>query len=340
MQYDTLSEVLRSIRLRGTVFFHLQGSAPWVVESPPTSEIAAAVIPGAEHVMAYHVVTQGSCWVGVVGAQPLRVEQGDIVLFAHGDRHVLSSTPHMRAERPVDPRIFPAHPGPPYFVTVRDDQAALDVAQRVVGSENTTLVCGFLGCDVRPFNPLIASLPRLLHERAGDDSGDGWLAQFIRSCGAGSDRTRPGAEAVLERMSEMMLLDVVRRHLETLPENQTGWLGGLRDRFVGRALVLLHGRPAEDWTIDRLADEIGLSRSALHERFVQFTGQPPMQYLTSWRMQLAGGLLRQTGAEVTAIALEVGYESVAAFSRAFKRATGMAPTSWRREAVLTREKHG
>lgn len=333
MERDTLSEVLRSIRLRGTVFFQLQGGTPWVVESPPASEIAAVVIPGAEHVMAYHVVTKGSCWVGVVGSQPVRVAEGEIVVFAHGDRHVLSSAPDMRAARSVDPEHFPAREGPPYFVSVRGDTATLAAPGPSAGGESTTVVCGFLGCDVRPFNPLIASLPRLLHVRAEEELNDGWLAQFVRSCGAGTGSLRPGDAAVLERMSEMMVLDLVRRHFDTLPENQSGWLGGLRDRFVGRALVRLHADPARGWTIDELADEVGLSRSALHERFVQFTGQPPMQYLANWRMQVAAGLLRQTGAEVTSIALEVGYESVAAFSRAFKRATGVTPTRWRRDSA-------
>jgi len=333
VEHDTLSEVLRSIRLRGTVFFQLHGDAPWVVESPPTSEIAATVIPGAEHVMAYHVVTQGSCWVGVVGAPPVRAEQGDIVVFAHGDRHVLSSAPEMRAERAVDPQLFPAQAGPPYFVNVRGDTAMLAEEDSAGADRKTVLVCGFLGCDVLPFNPLIASLPRLMHERAGVEEDEAWLAQFVRSCGSGAGGMRPGDAAVLERMSEMMVLDLIRRHVNRLTDQQSGWLGGLRDRHVGRALVRLHARPTEDWTIEKLADEVGLSRSALHDRFVQFTGQPPMQYLTCWRMQLAAGLLRRRGAQVTSVALDVGYESVAAFSRAFKRVTGVAPSRWRGETT-------
>ncbi len=157
MEHDTLSEVLRSIRLRGTVFFHMQGSAPWVAESPPTSEIAQLIMPGAEHVMAYHVLTEGSCWVGVVGEKPVRVERGDIVVFAHGDRHVLSSAPEMRAQRTVDPRLFPPRERPPYFVSVHGEEVKLADPQdpRSIGHE--TLVCGFLGCDTSPFNPLIAT---------------------------------------------------------------------------------------------------------------------------------------------------------------------------------------
>lgn len=333
MPNDTLSDVLRSIRLRGAVFFRLQGSANWVVESPPTHEIAAQVLPGAEHVMAYHVVTRGSCWVGVVGEPPVRAECGDIVVFAHGDSHVLSSAPHMRAARTVNPQIFASRQGPPFFVNVDGDEAALAASDEDPAAEHTTLVCGFLGCDLRPFNPLIASLPRLMHEKPGKDSDDSWLPQFMRFSHMGASQQRPGYAAVLERVSEAMLLDLVRRRLARQPEGSAGWLNGLHDRFVGEALALLHGRPAEHWTIDRLSDEVGLSRSALHERFLQFTGQPPLQYLASWRMQLAAGRLRQSSASVTSIALEVGYESMAAFSRAFKRATGVSPTQWRRDAL-------
>ena len=145
-----------------------------------------------------------------------------------------------------------------------------------------------------------------------------------------SQNRRPGAEAVLERMSEMMFVDAVRRYVDTLPEESSGWLAGLRDRHVGRALALLHDEPARDWTVEALAGEVALSRSALYDRFVQLVGQPPMQYLTQWRMQIAAGLLRETSAPVASIALEVGYDSEAAFARAFKRLTGTPPAAWRR----------
>jgi transcriptional regulator GlxA family with amidase domain len=145
-----------------------------------------------------------------------------------------------------------------------------------------------------------------------------------------SNQRRPGGEAVLEQMSEMLFVEVLRRYADSLPPEQTGWLAGMRDPVVGRALALLHERPAEAWTLDRLGEEAGLSRSSLHERFVHFTGQRPMQYLTQWRMQVAAGLLRDTTAKVVDIARQVGYESEAAFSRAFRREVGVAPGGWRR----------
>lgn len=334
MRHDTLSEVLRSIRLRGAVFFHMQGEAPWVIEAPPAGDIASTVMPGAEHVMAYHVVTRGACWAAVVGSPPVRVEQGDIIVFARGDAHVLSSVPGMRASYTINPLLFPPQQRPPFSVVVQGESVSSADYDQEVWPERTMLVCGFLGCDARPFNPLIGSLPRLLIVRAKDDASDGWLAQFIRFAVSESSQKRPGGKAVLERMSELMFVDLLREYIDGLAGEQAGWLGGLRDRIVGRALALMHERPAENWTIDSLADMVGLSRSALHERFVHFTGQPPMQYLASWRMQLAAGLLRESGAGLAAIALEVGYESAAAFSRAFKRATGVPPAQWRRDNAL------
>ena len=197
-----------------------------------------------------------------------------------------------------------------------------------VDADDTVLVCGFLGCDLRPFNPLIAALPRMLHLKAV--AGQGWIGQFVQLATSESSRMRPGAEAMLERMSEMMFVDAVCRHVDSLQGADRGWLAGLRDRFVGRALSLMHEDPAADWSVEDLGARVGLSRSALHERFAEIIGQPPMQYLANWRMQVAAGLLRTTNSTVLSIAREVGYESEAAFTKAFKRLMGVPPSVWRR----------
>jgi AraC-like DNA-binding protein len=197
-----------------------------------------------------------------------------------------------------------------------------------VADADAILVCGFLGCDLRPFNPLVAALPRVIHlpaARAGS-----WVARVIDQAVDESNNRRPGGDAVLERLSEMMFVDATRRYLDTLPENATGWLAGLRDRYVGRALALMHERPDHQWTIDALGTEVGLSRSALHERFLQYVGQAPIQYLANWRIQVGARLLRESNRNVATIAQEVGYDSEAAFSRAFKRMVGVPPASWRR----------
>lgn len=182
---------------------------------------------------------------------------------------------------------------------------------------------------MRPFNPLLAALPRLLHVRREAGSPGDSLDQLLDFTVAESREKRAGGECVRLRLSELMFVEVVRRHLESLPVEQTGWLAGLRDETIGRALGLLHERPAQAWTLESLARETGLSRSALADRFSHFVGQPPMQYLTSWRLQLAARLLADSTAKVASVALEVGYESEAAFSRAFKKATGVPPAAWR-----------
>jgi AraC-like DNA-binding protein len=326
MTQDTLSDVLRGVRLRGAVFFHISGNSDWAAEAPGAKEIAPLLMPGVEHVMEYHAVAQGSCWAGIPDGPSVQLFAGDVVMFPHGDAHVVSSAPGMRG-----------NPDPSWLSGVKVDQLPLRIAYNGQGvlssatperSADATIVCGFLGCDLQPFNPLIAALPRLLHLRATDD--DAWIAKFTQQAVTESHTRRPGGEAMLARMSEMMFVDAVRRYADHLPTQSAGWLAGLRDRFVGRALALMHEQPAQDWTIDELGRRVGLSRSALHERFVQLIGVPPMQYLTQWRMQAAARLLLETRATVATIAFDVGYDSEAAFARAFKRLVGKPPAAWRR----------
>ena len=327
MTIETLSDVLRSVHLRGAVFYYLSYGHEWAAEAPPAKEIAGTVIPGAEHVMEYHVITKGSGWAAIVGESPVRLETGDIVMFPHGDSHVMSSAPGIRPTR------FSAD----WIHTTRNDPKPIPVVFHTLNEFSygapapespTNVACGFLGCDLRPFNPLIAALPRLLHIPAASDGA--WISQVMLQAVTTSQNKRPGGEAVLERISEMMFVDAVRRYVERLPEGSTGWLAGLRDRQVGHALALIHENPARAWTIDALADEIALSRSAFYDRFMRLIGQPPAQYLMQWRMQVAANLLRQSRAPVASIALDVGYESEASFARAFKRQVGTPPATWRR----------
>lgn len=328
MSGDILSDVLRSVRLRGAVFYYLNCGEEWAAEAPAAHEFADVVMPGADHVMEYHVITKGTGWAAVRGERPVRLAAGDIVLFPHGDAHVLSSAPDLPGlPRPrgwmIETRDVPK-PMPVNFHSATECTFGAPAPQL-----STNVACGFLGCDLRPFNPLIAGLPRLLHLPASDEAA--WIAQLMQQAVAASQSRRPGSGVVLERLSEMMFVDAIRRYAESLPEGAAGWLAGLRDRHVGRALALMHRDAARDWTVDALASEVALSRSALYDRFVQLVGQPPMQYLTHWRMQMAANLLRDGRASVAAIALDVGYESEAAFSRAFKRATGTPPAAWRRQ---------
>lgn len=330
MSGDTLSDLLRTVRLRGAIFYLVEGASPWVAEAPPAREIIPGIMPGVEHMIEFHGLAAGSCWAATTGASPIRMTAGDVVLFPQGDAHVMSSAPGLRAPHEVKDLFFAPRPAQlPFSLTA--ESPAVTAARLDGGGERATLICGFLGLDARPFNPLLAALPRVLHLPGHVLGAESWVTAFLRTAVAESNLKRPGGEAVLERMSEMLFVEVLRRYVDSLPPEQTGWLAGLRDPIVGRALSVIHQKPAEAWTIERLGSEAGLSRSSLHERFVHFIGQPPMQYLTNWRMQLAAGRLRDTDAKVVDVALDVGYESEAAFSRAFKRVVGVSPGAWRRE---------
>lgn len=340
MSGDALSDVLRVVRLRGALFYYVEGAAPWVAASPRAAEIISAILPGSGHMIGFHGVVRGSCWAAMQGEEPIRLEAGDIVFFPQGDAHVMSSARGMRGPTPSRDFYFsPRPPQLPYALSLQGEEvstARLDGG----GREQATLACGFLGLEAGPFNPLLDSLPRLLAVRGESLGPDSWVTTFMRAVVAESNQRRPGGEALLERMSEMLFVEVLRSHLESLPPERTGWLAGMRDPSVGRALSLLHEKPGEPWTMESLSREAGLSRSSLHERFVGFLGLPPMQYLTRWRMQVAAGLLRDTEAKLVEISLETGYESEAAFSRAFKREVGISPGAWRRARRRVRRDSG
>ena len=307
------------MRLKGAVFFDVTCLPPWVEETPHGAKIVHSLMPGAEHLIPYHVVTRGGCWAGITGDEPVRLSAGDIIVFPHGDAHVMSSAPGMRLEQPKDLSLYRQPP---------DAQLPVRVQVGKGGQDVTELVCGYLGCDASPFNPLVAALPRLLVIGDREGGSPGWLMRFVEVALAESRGKRAGGESILARLSELMFVEVLRRHLARLGQEQTGWLAGLRDAHTGRALSLLHERPGHAWTLEDLAREVGLSRSALAERFTQLVGQPPMQYLAQWRMQVAAGML-SSGSKVIEAALEVGYDSEASFSRAFKRLVGLPPAAWR-----------
>jgi AraC-like DNA-binding protein len=319
MSVDTLSEVLRAVRLTGAVFFSVDAAAPWVAETPAARELGPHIMPGVEHVIEYHVLTAGTCWGGLIDETPVQLQAGDVIVFPQGDAHVMSSAPGMRgpfAREPMDQAQTTRLP-----VSVRIDGG---------GPDRSELICGFLGCDARPFNPLLATLPRVLHvPRAA--AGDGLLEHFIKLALAESNAQRSGGVCVLARLSELLFVEIVRRYIATLPPESTSWLAGLRDPSIGRVLGKLHDRPAHAWSLEELAREAGLSRSVLAERFAHFVGMPPMQYLMQWRMQLAASLLTNTALSLAEIAERVGYGSETALSRAYKRSVGMAPADWRRE---------
>jgi AraC-like DNA-binding protein len=326
MSTDALSDVLSAVRLSGSVFFDVTAKSPWVAEAPPAAQIADEVMPGAQHVIEYHVVTHGTCWISLVGDptfEPIKLKEGDIAVIPQGDPHVVSSAPGMRAEPD-----FEAHRRP-------DDANTLPFAIQTGGDGpgDTHLICGFFSCDARPFNPLLDSLPRFMRFSRDTPGPHGLLDQFIRFATTETGNKRAGSQSILNRLSELMFVEVIRMYMDQLVNNNTGWLAGLRDPLVGRALTLLHARPAHPWTLEELASQAATSRSALADRFTQIVGCPPIQYLTQWRMQIAAKLLADPSVKVAAVAHDVGYESEAAFSRTFKKFVGRSPSQWRTGAT-------
>ena len=204
------------------------------------------------------------------------------------------------------------------------------------GGNRTEFVCGFLACDKRLCRPLLQALPRMLHVPLGDGPDASWLVDSLERGVQESNAPGPGAHAMLARLAELLFVEAIRRYTQSLPPTQVGWLAALRDAHVGRALALLHADPSRHWTVEDLAREVGVSRTVLGGRFADFIGEPPMQYLTRWRLAIAAQALGSTNEAVSRIAERVGYDSESAFNRAFKREFELPPAAWRRLARAKR----
>ena len=314
---DALSDVLRIVRLSGAVFMDAEFTAPWCVGEPAGVEVCIEHLPDAQHIVIYHLLTEGTVDVSLPGSAPVSARAGDLVIIPSGAAHALGSD--LSRPRADGARLI-VRRGPDDVPQVRHGG----------GGEVTRMVCGYLACDSSLFDTVLAALPRVMVVSMREGPGAQWLASSIRFSIAESAAQRAGAGTVLAKLSELMFVEAIRRYIEGLPAEQTGWLAGLRDRFVGKTLTLIHSKPAHPWTVEELAGTVGLSRSALAERFTGLIGQPPMQYLTRWRLQLAANLLRASSRNVASVAAGVGYDSEAAFSRAFKRELGITPAAWRR----------
>lgn len=318
---DVLSDVLRGVRLTGALFFDMKAHAPWVGTTPKASVIASLVMPDAERVICFHILVAGDAWAALEdgSSPPMRLSAGDVVIAAKGDSHFLSSAPGMRGEPDLGfYRRSVGHPLPVPHV----------LNETAGGPESCHFVCGYLGCDLRPFNPLIEGLPRLFAAHASTAS-QGWLSSLLRTAVDETDDNGAGREILLAKLAELIFVDALRKYVGELEGHSRGWFSGLRDRHVGGALKLIHGRPAENWTLDSLSREVGLSRSAFADRFNVYVGSPPIEYLARWRVQLAAKLLDE-GVDIAEAADKVGYASPAAFNRVFKRFVGTAPGAWRR----------
>jgi AraC-like DNA-binding protein len=316
---DALSDVLRVARLTGGVFLNAEFFAPWCIAARLAPEHCGPTIGPASHLIIFHYIVEGELHVRVEGAEgrPLALEAGEVVLLPRNDLHLMGSDLNLPAvqasqiiQAPRNGGLFSIHHG---------GEGA-----------RTRLVCGFLGCDRAESNPVISTLPPVLKFNLEGGAAAQWIDSTFQYAAEEVAAGRPGSETVLAKLSELLFVEAVRRHAESLPQDETGWLAGLRDPYVARALALLHRDIARPWDMDNLGREVGLSRSAFADRFIRLIGVPPIHYLASWRMQVATQKLRDTSASLAQVAEMVGYNSEAAFSRAFKRAVGSAPATWRR----------
>lgn len=325
---DPISDVLDTIRLQGAVFFLWEPRSPFGVGVADGERLSRHLLPLSDCIVSFHIVTEGPCWAAVHGEAPLRLETGDTLLLPRGDAYKIGDTPQFpsAADERDSIRFFEAMASGELPPIVADGE----------GPASNRLICGFLGCRLRPYNPLLASLPRMIRipaPRGGQDP----LSSLIDFAMTSARQSEGGERCLLLRLSEVMFVEVVRRHLRERSSEESGWLSAVQDPVIGRALRLLHAEPAFGWNLDRLAERVGASRSVLSERFRRLVGLPPMTYLTHWRMQVAANRMIETRGKIYTIARDVGYDSEAAFSRAFKRIVGTAPKSWRESAAGSAE---
>ncbi|HEX7944650.1 MAG TPA: AraC family transcriptional regulator [Phenylobacterium sp.] len=315
---DALSDLLSVVGLSGGVFIDAEFTEPWSVAGRVSAEACRPFMTPPQEVIGFHYVTEGRFRVRIEGEPECEIGAGEAVMLPRNDMHAFGYG------RDLPPILISDLIQPPN---------ALGMSRMVHGGggPRTRLICGFLGGNEQ-LRPLLVGLPRVMPLRLADLPGGDWLEGGLAYAAQTLAEGRPGAATVLTKISELLFTELVRHYLGELPPEQTGWLAGLRDPIAGRALSLLHTRVAEPWTTEALAGEVAMSRSAFADRFTAVVGQPPMRYLTAWRMQLAQQKLRETHANVAQIAFDVGYESEAAFARAFRRECGVPPAQWRRDA--------
>jgi AraC-like DNA-binding protein len=321
---DPLSDILNSLKLEGAVFIDAEFSAPWCVRSSYGLNNAEPLLPEGGHVVFFHLVTRGSCKVRLAeGGETQEAVAGDLIMFPHDDQHLLGS----------DLDLLPVASAGTIRGAASDGAQLVKLKMDAGGGAGTHCVCGFVVCNRALLRPFLDALPRLLRVPVGDGPAAALVQELVRTGVSESSAERPGSASIRTKLSELLFVEAMRRYADNLPPGRRGWLAGLQDLHIGRALSLLHADPGNAWTVDALARQVGLSRSALAERFVELVGQTPIQYLTRWRLALAAQALREENTPISRLAERSGYESEAAFSRAFKREFGMAPSAWRAAAA-------
>jgi AraC-like DNA-binding protein len=317
---DVLSEVLKAVKLDGAVFYNGEFSAPWCAHEPDSPTMASYLSVGAKHVIIFHLITEGRAYARMEGIdRPVSLTAGDIVVFPRGDAHIMGNG------SPVAPMDSAGE-------LQRVLSEGVTVSRCGGGGALTKIICGYMTCDLHLSHIFLSGLPPILKVNIRNDESGQWLEQSIRLSIDRADAGKPGVEAVRAKLSEVLFIETLRRYIDRLPPKQTGWLAGVRDPDVGKALALLHRRPAHPWTIAALANEVGTSRSVLAERFRRYLSETPIAYLTRWRLQLGAQKLTTTSNSVAEIAAEVGYESEPAFNRAFKREFDLPPARFRSQS--------
>ena len=314
---DAFTEILSGVKLSGALFFVAEFSAPWGFAAPASSTAAALLAPGAAHLVLYDFVIDGGALAQLTDGQSVELKPGDIVIFPHRDAHQITSVTGAIA------------PFPDYGISAKIQSRDLRALQAGGGGDTSRIVRGYMTCDPHLSRPIRSGLPPLFKVNVRSDRSGQWLEHSIMHLVEEAASGHVGSEAMLSKLSEALFVDTLRRYIAGLPEQQVGWLAGARDPIVGKSLGLLHTRIAHPWTMANLAEQVGISRSALVERFTRYLSEPPMTYLTRWRLQLAARSLASTARGVAEIAADVGYESEAAFNRAFKREFGQPPGRYR-----------
>jgi AraC family transcriptional regulator, alkane utilization regulator len=317
---DALSDLLQVVKLNGALFLEGRLTSPWCVEVDPSTG-AAIMLRQYNPVLFFHIVAEGRCRMRFTdGGDALELSTGDLVLIPRGDTHLLGS----------DLQLAPVKSG---VVVRRSATGGMFSIDHGGGGDEARILCGYMSCDKTLCRMLLDALPRVVHASLGNGASADWLMSLARRGARENAAPSPGSGTLRAKLAELLFVEAVGRYIESLPADQTGWLAGLRDRYVGRALGLMHQQPAREWTADDLAESVGLSPSALRQRFTDLLGQPPMQYLTRWRLTLAASKLRSSDRAIAQIAGEFGYESESAFNRAFKREFEMPPAAWRRQST-------
>lgn len=314
---DALSEVLRHVRLTGAIFLRAEMSEPWGFRAPAAGGASALLTPGTEHLVMFHLITEGEAIVRVDGCEPVHLAPGEIVVLPRGDAHVLE---HGAGAELVDTSsLLPAIL-----------KGAVLSERGGGGGPMTRFVCGYVGCDGRAERLFLRSLPPVFKVAVrGDDSGE-WIESAIRHLVAETEASRPGRRALLAKLAEALFVETLRRYMAQLGTEATGWLAAARDPVVGTALAWMHREPSRAWTVAELAKRAGVSRTVFATRFAEVLEQPPLAYLARWRLWLAATRLQASDETILEIALAVGYESEAAFNRAFKRELGIPPARYRK----------